>query len=265
MKSLARLARRALDRLDPPPPDYPAAGREFARGWSAELPPGEAPPPTPLEEWFDGRTEGHGVWKWRHYFDAYHRHLARFRGRSPVVLEVGVYSGGSLEMWPAYFGPGTRVVGVDIEPACKAYERPGVEVVVGDQGDPAFWRDALARIPAPDIVVDDGSHQPRHQRVTLEALLPALAPGGVYACEDVHGRGNAFAAFALGACDELNAMDGFSEGEGERRSVVRASPFQACVHSVHLYPFLVVIEKRPAPLPELVAPKHGTRWQPFLA
>src|SRR5215211_8306674 len=70
--------------------------------------------PNPLEAYFDTLTEGPGIWKWRHYFQIYHRHLSKFVGRSPHVLEIGVYSGGSLPMWLDYFGEGTQVYGVDI-------------------------------------------------------------------------------------------------------------------------------------------------------
>ncbi len=247
------------------------SGAAFARDWPVPTPATPATPatprePNPLETWFDAHTEGAGVWKWRHYFEVYHRHLQKYRGQSPVILEIGVYSGGSLEMWPAYFGEGTRVIGVDIEPACRTYERPGVQVLIGDQGDPAFWRDALEWIPAPDIVIDDGSHEPAHQRVTLEAILPALRPGGVYVCEDVHGRRNDFAAFACGLADELHAARPEEGADSrERRSARPTSPFQRDVQSVHFYPFVVVVERQPAPLPELVAPKHGTQWQPFLS
>ena len=32
---------------------------------------------------------------------------------------------------------------------------------------------------------DDGSHLPTHQRVSFEALWPAVVPGGLYAIEDI--------------------------------------------------------------------------------
>ena len=44
------------------------------------------------------------VWKWKHYCDVYHRHFSKFVGREVHVLEVGIYSGGSLQMWREYFG-----------------------------------------------------------------------------------------------------------------------------------------------------------------
>jgi hypothetical protein len=39
------------------------------------------------------------------YLDAYHRHFERFRSQEKVVMvEVGVQSGGSINMWRNYFG-----------------------------------------------------------------------------------------------------------------------------------------------------------------
>lgn len=52
----------------------------------------------PLWEYFQAHKEGRGIFKWEHYFEIYHRHFARFVGRKVNVLEIGVYSGGSLEM-----------------------------------------------------------------------------------------------------------------------------------------------------------------------
>ena len=52
-----------------------------------------------LWTYFQNNHTGPGIWKWHHYFEAYDRHLAKFRGQSPVVMEVGIYSGGSLGMW----------------------------------------------------------------------------------------------------------------------------------------------------------------------
>jgi len=38
------------------------------------------------------------------------------------------------------------------------------------------------------------------------------------------------------------------------------SPFQAAVHSIHFYPFMVVIEKHRVAPAEFTAPRHGTTW-----
>ena len=51
----------------------------------------------PLETYFRA-NQGRLIHKWMHYFDIYDRHFSRFRGRPIVVLEFGVFHGGSLQM-----------------------------------------------------------------------------------------------------------------------------------------------------------------------
>src|SRR2546423_442947 len=78
------------------------------------------PPKNALTASFDEHTEGAGLWKWRHSFDFYDRHFSKFVGREVHVVEIGIYSGGSLAMWRHYFGDGAHIYGVDIEEACRA-------------------------------------------------------------------------------------------------------------------------------------------------
>src|ERR1700730_8454263 len=93
-----------------------------------------------LRLFFDGRKEGLGIWKWHHYFDIYERHFKRFRGCDVRVLEIGIFSGGSLEMWREYFGPRSQIYGIDIEPGCKTYENEFIKVFIGDQSSRDFWK-----------------------------------------------------------------------------------------------------------------------------
>jgi hypothetical protein len=216
-----------------------------------------------LRAYFDAHADGPGIWKWTHYFDIYHRHFAKFVGCEVNVLEVGIFSGGSLGMWRAYFGPGCRIHGVDIAPECRAYEDDSTRIFIGDQADRAFWRRVRAEAPAMDIVIDDGGHQPEQQIVTLEETLPYLAPGGVFMCEDVHGRHNPFAAYVHGLAGELHAAESLHERDhGELAS--RATGAQAAIGSVHVYPYVTVIERNERPVTELQALRHGSEWQPFL-
>ena len=108
-------------------------------------------------------------------------------------------------MWRSYFGPDSRVYGIDIEPACEVYAREGIEVVIGDQADRTFWSKFRRDVPDVDVLIDDGGHTPEQQMVTLEEMLPHLQPGGVYMCEDVHGTGNQFTRFAYRLIDHFNA------------------------------------------------------------
>jgi len=219
----------------------------------------------PLRDFFENRQQGHGVWKWNHYFDIYDRHFRRFRGGEVHVLEIGVFSGGSLEMWRDYFGPRSCIYGVDILPECRAYESVNVKIFIGDQGNRSFWHDIRNSVPALDIVIDDGGHLPEQQIVSLEELLPFMRPGGVYCCEDVHGADNQFTSYINGFAHKLNDTPSWQSNpdDKERRLVSRCAPFQAAINSIHLYPFMTVIEKNDTAVNELVGPMRGTLWQPY--
>lgn len=247
---------------------WSSAGNRFATSFRVPHAGGDgqpAPTPNPLEAYFDAHREGPGIWKWRHYFDIYHRHFAKFIGRPVNVLEIGVFSGGSLPMWREYFGPEATIYGVDIEPACKAYEAERVKVMIGDQADPAFWKRFKAEVPALDVVIDDGGHQPQQQATTLEHLLPHLRPGGVFLCEDVVNPNNAFASYAFGLMQNLHHFPYQNNfDDQERRVVVPTAPFQAAIRSFHVYPYVIVIERTDKPVQEFLSPKRGTKWEPFL-
>lgn len=244
-------------------------GRNADFAWSVATTGGWTPQPqsNPLRAFFDARRDegGPGICKWRHYFEIYDRHLSRFRGQQAHVLEIGVHSGGSLDMWHDYFGAKAFIYGVDIMPECRAYEAPGIKIFIGDQADRSFWRDFRRRVPCLDIVIDDGGHEPEQQIVSLEELLPFLRPGGVYLCEDIHGTGNKFASYLHGLADRLNDASQINDfpDDDTRRLFGRTTAFQSAIGSIHLYPFVAVLERNATPVTELRAARHGTRWQPF--
>ena len=101
-----------------------------------------------------------GSTKWSGYFDVYERHLSKFIGKAPRILEIGVLGGGSIEMWLKYFGEGTQVIGVDINEECLNYKYDGdAKVVMGDQSNPEFWDHFLADQRGFDIVIDDSQKE----------------------------------------------------------------------------------------------------------
>jgi SAM-dependent methyltransferase len=210
-----------------------------------------------LLQYFDSVHEGPGIWKWRHYFDIYERHLKKFVGGEVHVAEVGVYSGGSLKMWREFFGEGCRVYGIDIEESARAYEDDVTQIFIGDQSDRSFWSRFRAAVPRVDILIDDGGHLAEQQIPTLEEMLPHLRPGGVYVCEDVLGPRNGFAAYVSGLGHQLNEF--VDTGDGSP-----ATGIQAHVDSIHLYPYVVVIEKTPTTVRRFESQKHGTQWEPFI-
>lgn len=99
-------------------------------------------------------------------------------------------------------------------------------------------------------MIDDGGHTPEQQRITLEEMLPHLRCGGVYFCEDVHGKWNEFAAYATSIVDKLNEVGNLNE-------------IQKSIHSIHFYPYCVVIEKHAVHQKSFGTRFQGTSWQPF--
>jgi hypothetical protein len=240
--------------------DYSLQGNGVSN--EAELGPRDAP--NPLRAYFESVTDGRGIWKWKHYFEIYHRHFQKFVGKEVRVVEIGIFSGGSLAMWKTYFGAQSLIYGIDLRSECRAYEDERTKVFVGDQGDRDFWRNFREQVQDIDVVIDDGGHLPEQQIVTLEETVPYLRPGGVYLCEDIHGSNNRFASYVHGLTSALNsfALMDTTKPEGVD-SIVAASALQRSIGSVHTYPFLTVVEKTAHPVEQLLALKRGTQWQPL--
>ena len=138
-----------------------------------------------LWNYFSNKT-GKTITKWTHYFPVYEKHFGPLRNKPIKVLEIGILNGGSLEMWRHYFGPDAKIVGVDINPACKEHEFPGVHVRIGDQSDEGFLQSLIDEFGEFDLVIDDGSHHVAHVKKTFEYLYPRIAPEGIYFIEDTH-------------------------------------------------------------------------------
>jgi SAM-dependent methyltransferase len=122
--------------------------------------------------------------KFEHYFPLYEEHFKKYIGKNPRILEIGVRGGGSLQMWKEYFGTGTKVFGVDIDPKCKVHEDVDISIEIGDGSDINFWNSYKHKDF--DIIIDDGSHDNPDQIATLKYTYNFLKDGGTYWCEDTH-------------------------------------------------------------------------------
>jgi hypothetical protein len=137
------------------------------------------------------------------------------------LLEIGVDRGESMLMWLRYFtqlAP-NGVQGLDscsglrcsdirenITKKCTSAKISGCErlrLFFGDQSDEAFLKHVVAEgagiamgaitegetrdweSEGWDIVIDDGSHIPRHQLLSFSVLFPCVRPGGMYVIEDI--------------------------------------------------------------------------------
>lgn len=134
----------------------------------------------------------HGTDKWglHFYTGIFHRLFSHLRENRVRLLEIGVggfnfksIGGASLAMWAEYF-PNGQIVGIDIAEK-KLDLGPRVSIHRGSQEDTAFL-ERISDAHGPfDIVLDDGSHIPKHVAASFYALFPRMAPDGIYVIEDV--------------------------------------------------------------------------------
>lgn len=124
--------------------------------------------------------------KYDTYFPVYEALLAKYRGQNITLIEVGIFNGGSLFMWREFLGPEARIIGVDLNPDARVWEKHGFEIYIGDQGNEQFWKDSFSKIGPVDVVIDDGGHTNLQQVVTTHHAISNIRDGGLLIVEDVH-------------------------------------------------------------------------------
>jgi hypothetical protein len=189
-------------------------------------------------------NQGKGTMRWIHYFPVYERHFSAWKDRSFTFLEIGVARGGSGPMWSKYFGPKTRVVGIDIDPVCKKHETENFAVRIGDQSDPGFLQSLIDEFGVPDIVLDDGSHQQDHIYNSFSYIYPQMGLNGVYFVEDLH---CSYQAEYKGGLNEptafLNRCKNYIDQINGDHSKVPVDPVLKDTFSISIYDSIAVLEK----------------------
>jgi hypothetical protein len=191
-------------------------------------------------------NKGRRIHKWTHYFPIYERHFASFVNKSTTFIEIGVSTGGSLQLWKSFLGPLAQIVGIDTRPECKQVEEHQIAVRIGNQADHAFLQEILDEFGPPDVVLDDGSHVQSDMVASFNYLYRWMSKNGVYMVEDAHtsywpdfGGGirkqGTFIELAKTLIDTLNAD--LSAGS------VQSSEFTETTTSIHFYNSVVVFER----------------------
>jgi predicted O-methyltransferase YrrM len=100
------------------------------------------------------------------------------------LLEVGIYSGGSLVLWANLF-PRAKITGVDIADHLTQDNRETLKAL----GVNVAFFDAYASFPPLfskyDVIIDDGSHEPEHQVFFVQEYVKLLSDRGVLVVEDI--------------------------------------------------------------------------------
>lgn len=142
-------------------------------------------------------------WQALNYTDVYSAYLEPLRDQTIRLLEIGIGAtgnrwdarivhgrnsgGASIKMWEAYF-PKAKILAVDINPATYL-DNDRVQTFVVDQSNEQELQEFVAQKAPFDVIIDDGSHHPAHQQLTLSLLFPHLNAGGLYIIEDLDDNG----------------------------------------------------------------------------
>lgn len=211
-------------------------------------------------------NQGKPIRKWAHYLPLYERYFSPWVNRNLVMLEIGTGNGGSAQMWKHFFGPTAQIITADIRPECKDFADEQIAVRIGDQGDHEFLQSIIDEFGAPDIVLDDGSHQAAHICRSFEYLFPKMPRDALYLVEDLHAsywpdfggglnRSGTFIERLKVLMDEIHAhyID----------SQPISSEIGKLVRGIHLHDSVAVIEKGPfVNRTDLLIPErpNTTRW-----
>lgn len=213
-----------------------------------DLVPEKVIPSNKMEEFY--LKKSHRIMnKWWHYFEIYETFMQKYAGSGVKFLEIGVYRGGSMQMWSDYFGDRATIVGVDIDERCKQYEGGNVHICIGSQADQAFLEEVSEKWGPFDVILDDGSHIMEHMIISFETLFPLLKEGGIYMCEDCqccyspryggeYLKEDSFIEYSKNFADCVNSQ--FINPN----KVDMLPPYAEYVKACHYYDSMVVVEKK---------------------
>ena len=196
-----------------------------------------------LKSYFENH-KGNSINKWMHYFEVYDFWFKKYKNKPLVILEIGVFQGGSLKMWRDYFGDKAQIIGIDINPECKQFESEKTKIFIGSQEDRTFLKNLKNQIPKIDILIDDGGHMMNQQIVAFEELYDHIKDDGIYLCEDLHtsywdnyngGYKNpdSFIEYSKNFIDQINAWH-------SREKDLKVDQFTRTTNSVHYYDSILI-------------------------
>ena len=135
------------------------------------------------------------------YINHYYKYFKKFQNEEIKLLELGISQGSSLLMWKEFFKKGT-IIGVDIfegdhydgkvNKIKKKLDDNGIEYIVGGQADLYTAAKVMDRAAGEsigyDIIIDDASHRPRDQQLSMMLFFNLVKDGGYYVIEDLDYR-----------------------------------------------------------------------------
>lgn len=138
-----------------------------------------------------------GFDRWMPYAIHYDTHLQQILKKIPNsktfrMLEIGVQSGGSIDVWKSYFSSHPfYYVGMDIQPRCKRNENTNqnIFIEIGSQLSSEDLINICKKHGPFDFILDDGGHTFDQMKTAIDTLFPmdiCMTRNSLYAIEDMH-------------------------------------------------------------------------------
>ena len=120
-----------------------------------------------------------------HQFDEFYFNNIKINPKN--ILEIGVARGNSIRLWRDKY-PSAKIFGFDIIEQQNSWPVDGnIFYYQTDQGDVTRFRSLMTELNVKfDLIIEDGSHDPLHQKTSLMECLEFVSDGGIYVLEDLH-------------------------------------------------------------------------------
>ena len=122
-----------------------------------------------------------------HGYDAFYEKLFKEnRTKNLNIMEFGIHHGDSLAALSSYF-PNANIVGVDKNPFSTNYKSKRIRTLHCDVSSEKNL-DSLSNYLNKDYdyIIDDASHNPIHQKLTLFSMFQNLKSGGIFVIEELN-------------------------------------------------------------------------------
>lgn len=139
----------------------------------------------------DKGTKIIGKYKGAHNFtDIYQSYLSEYKDAPMNILEIGLGAdGASLKMWHDFF-KNSIIYGLDIRDF-SYLNTARIKTSLLDQSNPEMTKKYIKELGNIDfdVIIDDGSHRPYDQQLSLDLFFTKLKSEGFYFIEDLLSNG----------------------------------------------------------------------------
>lgn len=121
---------------------------------------------------------------WHKYVDFYKEFLPE---NTNNILEIGVFQGDSIRYWNDLY-PNANIFGIDIiEEQNEWPKKSNITYYKLDQSNEYEYKKLLGCLDLKfDVLIEDGSHDPLHQKISLVESIDFMSEESIYILEDIH-------------------------------------------------------------------------------